>query len=151
VSEHPGKGHWWDTILNTREYSEFVEKHTENPKNVVDELSSFTVTVVNPAGSGSKGGITVEQLVTPYHLGRIDVKIERDGRRNSTWHLSTTNIRRFRFEGDIVRKADFIIIYIDYVLVKVDSQVQDSNNVVFQRDEVNGWQVWHLNVITTFY
>ncbi|KAG2176323.1 hypothetical protein INT43_005557, partial [Umbelopsis isabellina] len=104
VTEVPGEGHWWNKILDNEIYSTFIEQHVENPKDVINELEDFTVTLINPSGSGSKGGIFVEQLSTPYRLGRIHVKIVKDDQNVSTWYLTTNNIRRFRFTDQVLQR-----------------------------------------------
>jgi hypothetical protein len=94
--------------LDNEIYSNFTEKHVENPKDVIDELEEFTVSVMNPSGSGSKAGIIVEQLSTPYRLGRIYVKVVKDSQNVSTWYLRTNNIKRFRLTDQVLQKLNDI-------------------------------------------
>lgn len=96
---------------------------------------------MNPSGSGSKGGITIEQLLTPYHLGRIDVRIEKVGKRHSTLYLSTTNVKRFRLADQVVKKTERITIYVDDMLVIGEGFGTSSEDIVLLRKEANDWQV----------
>ncbi|KAG0302935.1 hypothetical protein BGZ98_007110 [Dissophora globulifera] len=84
LSEVPERGHWYSGIMHDEVMQAFLKQHLhdntvqtsisgqDNSKTVVLHPSfpnSFEITVINPAGMGSKGGIQIEQLRIPYSLG----------------------------------------------------------------------------------
>lgn len=94
-AELQGKGHWFDTIMTTASLREFYDQILTR-KNTNPSLPQvFTILVANPASMTSRGGIVVDQLITPNQLGRIEV--ERD-QAMSVWTLKTSNILRFHFK-----------------------------------------------------
>ncbi|CAO3566462.1 unnamed protein product [Mortierella alpina] len=117
LSEIPGAGHWFEGVLHDNVMQAFLKQHLhdntiahfeeqESRMTVVAHPqipSEFEITVLNPAGMGSKGGIQVEQLRIPYRKGTVKVKILRDEQRgeshdlSNTWIVETSNIRRLRF------------------------------------------------------
>ncbi|KAF9966330.1 hypothetical protein BGZ70_002655 [Mortierella alpina] len=117
LSEIPGAGHWFEGVLHDDVMQAFLKQHLhdntiahsekqENRAMVVAHLpfpSEFEITVSNPAGMGSKGGIQVEQLRIPYRKGCVKVKILQDEPRgeghdlSNTWIVESSNIRRLRF------------------------------------------------------
>ncbi len=59
--------------------------------------SSFSIFTINPATSGSRGGLKVMQLQTPFESARITVRMAEGD--VSTWTLKTRNVHRFRYRG----------------------------------------------------
>lgn len=93
--ELQGKGHWFDTVMTTTPLCKFYDQIL-SPENTAPSLPQvFTILVANPASMTSRGGIVVDQLITPNQLGRI--QIERD-QVVSAWTLKTSNILRFHFK-----------------------------------------------------
>ncbi|KAK5668312.1 hypothetical protein QVD99_005343 [Batrachochytrium dendrobatidis] len=99
VSEVPNKGHWFDGILNDDTVQDFLDLHLLPENNPTLELPSlpqgFTIQTLNPASTGSKGGIRILQLEVPFRLATIRVH-----RYENIWVLNTTNVRRFGFTHD---------------------------------------------------
>lgn len=94
-AELRGKGHWFDTVMTTTPLCKFYDQIL-SPENTAPSLPQvFTILVANPASMTSRGGIVVDQLITPNQLGRI--QIERD-QAVSAWTLKTSNILRFHFK-----------------------------------------------------
>ncbi|KAH8551499.1 hypothetical protein BGW37DRAFT_520457 [Umbelopsis sp. PMI_123] len=141
ISEYAGQGHWWDDVLDNQEFSEFITERVDDPRTMIDELDSFTITVINPSGTGSKGGITVEQLLVPYHLGRIVVRVERSGQRNTTTlRLETTNIKRFKIADELFSRLHDVTINVNHDDVWRDSFGRTGQDVVME--EMSGeWKV----------
>lgn len=77
-----GQGHWFTGVLHDAVMTTFLQTHLHDtlvtlaPKNPTgDEVKVVTlppypdtcvITVINPAGMGSKCGVQVEQLRIPY-------------------------------------------------------------------------------------
>lgn len=93
-TELPGRGHWFDTVMTTASLREFYDQILSR-QTTPSLPQAFTMTVANPASMTSRGGIVVDQLISPNQLGRI--QIERDDA-VSRWTLKTSNILRFHFK-----------------------------------------------------
>ena len=75
LSEIPGQGHWFDGIMSDDLLQEFLNK-TLNPVQLHAKSDgqlplpplpdAFTISTLNPASTGSKGGIRILQLEVPY-------------------------------------------------------------------------------------
>eukprot|EP01121_Diplochlamys_sp_Union-15-3_P019133 TRINITY_DN7129_c0_g1_i1.p1 TRINITY_DN7129_c0_g1~~TRINITY_DN7129_c0_g1_i1.p1 ORF type:complete len:874 (+),score=148.91 TRINITY_DN7129_c0_g1_i1:71-2692(+) len=92
VSEVPGQGHWFDGVVDDAVLQRFYDQHMLFPV-LPDIPKSFEVRTLNPSSSGSRGGIQILQLLTPYKLGKITVDVAG----NNTWSMKTYNVRRFGF------------------------------------------------------
>ncbi|KAG9321131.1 hypothetical protein KVV02_005257 [Mortierella alpina] len=119
LSEIPGAGHWFEGVLHDNVMQAFLNQHlhdntiahSEDQEDRATAVThprfplEFEITVLNPAGIGSRGGIQVEQLRLPYRQvkGTVKVKIVKDEQRErnyeqwNTWIVETTNVRRLRF------------------------------------------------------
>ncbi|KAI8812023.1 hypothetical protein BJ742DRAFT_794536 [Cladochytrium replicatum] len=109
VSEVPAQGHWFDGVMSDPEMQSFLDSHlipshdansstTNEGVRVPDLPDAFTLSTLNPASTGTKGGIKIFQLEVPFRLGQIRVL-----RRGNRWILKTTNVRRFGFVDDARR------------------------------------------------
>ena len=91
--ELPGKGHWFEGIMATgpmrRFYDDISSIGTSKP--ILSE--NFSIVVPSSGDMGTRGGIKVDQLVSPDQLGRINVIRNKSLR---TWSLNTSNIHRFQ-------------------------------------------------------
>lgn len=91
--ELKGKNHWFDGIMTTAPllgFYDILEREVDWP-----ELpQEFTIVIANPAEMGARGGLLVDQLISPDQLGKIEVE-----RRpiSKTWILTTSNILRLHF------------------------------------------------------
>lgn len=96
VSEIPGVGHWWDTIMNDQDTRKFMTPYLNPNSTVKPPLpTTFTVTCMNPRGFGGKGGVVPLQLTIPFRIGKI--RVFRSS--SSEWWLRTSNIRRFSIKS----------------------------------------------------
>ncbi|KAJ3120897.1 hypothetical protein HK098_004132 [Nowakowskiella sp. JEL0407] len=121
VSEIPTQGHWFDGVMSDDIMQSFLDKYLvrkvlegegrelkmeggEKGELKVGEFQkisvpvlphSFTLSTLNPASTGTKGGIRILQLEVPFRLGQIQVH-----QHGTMWILNTTNIRRFGFVDD---------------------------------------------------
>lgn len=95
LSEVPGKGHWFDGVVDDDDLQPFLTKHLSarfKPE-LPQEFSLFTM---NPASSGSRGGLRIMSLEVPFDIGRIIVKV--DFPEPGTWTIETLNVRRLRYQ-----------------------------------------------------
>ncbi|KAJ3053644.1 hypothetical protein HK097_003757 [Rhizophlyctis rosea] len=99
LSEIPNQGHWFAGVVDDDVMQSFVDTSLQNASTQGLSLpalpSAFSLSTLNPASSGSKGGIRILQLQVPFRLGTIRVH-----RQNDQWILNTTNVRRFGFVAD---------------------------------------------------
>lgn len=91
LSEIPGKGHWWTGVADDEEMSDFFSRFQNG---FPPSPPSFTLTLLNPASMESKGGVSVNQLIIPYRVGRIHAN-----QVGPLLDLSTENIRTMTFGG----------------------------------------------------
>lgn len=95
LSEVPEEGHWFDGVVDDNALQPFIARHLAAA--VKPKLpKSFSMVTMNPASSGSRGGLAILQLVVPFQLGRITV--DRDSPQPGTWTVITENVRRLRFK-----------------------------------------------------
>lgn len=109
--EIPGQRHWWEGVMTDGALSGFLTRHLDETPVIPDLPNMFSLVVANPADTGSRGGIVVDQLEEPdryvqynalyCHLLILDhrighINVERSG---GTWKLATSNVRRWHFEG----------------------------------------------------
>lgn len=95
LNEVPGKGHWFDGVVDDDDLQPFLTEHLSarfKPQ-LPQEFSLFTM---NPASSGSRGGLRIISLEVPFDIGRITVKI--DFPDPGTWTIKTINVRRLRYQ-----------------------------------------------------
>ena len=98
-TEDAGQGHWFSGVLNDKPVQEFLKQQLDINHN--SSFSSpplpnaFSISTMNPATTGSKGGIRILQLRVPFRLATIRVH-----RLGNSWILNTTNVRRFGFVKD---------------------------------------------------
>ena len=91
--ELKGKNHWFDGVMTTAPLLGFYDilgREADWPK----LPQEFTIVIANPAEMGARGGLLVDQLISPDQFGKIEVE-----RRpiSKTWVLRTFNILRFHF------------------------------------------------------
>ncbi|CAG8556557.1 9213_t:CDS:10, partial [Ambispora gerdemannii] len=118
--EDPGKGHWFDGVLSDDKIQPFFDKHLyqkdENEgaineaefyrnfsKGLFSQKKEFTLTLINPAGCGTKGGVQIEQLETPYRLAKFTMILNNDNDTDASdssklFDFKTTNISRFTID-----------------------------------------------------
>lgn len=94
LSEVSGKGHWFDGVVDDDVLQGFIEKHL-NAFAKPSLPKTFTVLTMNPATTGSRGGLRILSLEVPFQIGRIHVV--RNQPEAGTWRVATENIRRFRY------------------------------------------------------
>ncbi len=91
--ELKGDSHWFDGAMTTAPLLEFyglLEREAEWAK----LPQNFTIVIANPGEMGARGGLMVDQLISPEKFGKIEV--ERSPT-SVTWVLRTINILRLHF------------------------------------------------------
>lgn len=95
LSEVPGKGHWFDGVVDDDQLQPFIDEYL-NAKRKPVLPDSFTVMTMNPATSGSRGGLRILSLEVIFELARL--RVERIKFPIGGWRIQTQNVRRFRYE-----------------------------------------------------
>ena len=108
--EQPSKGHWYDGVMTTPQLIDFYNRCLAGEAKKPILPLSFQVVVSNPADTTSRGGLQVDQLLTPDQLGRV--KIEWDAA-SATIHCKTSNIRRFHFVESSVLMQSSTRLFVD--------------------------------------
>lgn len=95
ISEVPGKGHWFDGVVDDDDLQAFIQKHfSSTTKPALPK--TFTVFTINPASTGSRGGIRILSLEVPFQISRIRVTSDRPQR--GTWTVATENVLHFLYQ-----------------------------------------------------
>ncbi|KAL9620276.1 MAG: hypothetical protein Q9160_005175 [Pyrenula sp. 1 TL-2023] len=97
--ELPGKGHWFDGVMTTEDLKAFY-RAALNTKTLQKQLPiDFTIVVADSDDFGTKGGLGIDQVVSPARLASISVH------RNvsqASWHLRTSNVHRFHIDTSTI-------------------------------------------------
>ena len=139
--ELKGKNHWFDGIMTTVPLLDFYDilgRETDWAK----LPQKFTTVIANPADMGARGGLLVDQLISPDQLGKIEV--ERSPT-SMTWVLKTFNILRFHFiatkESDILPHE----LVIDQTSVELPPGVEMLNCWLVRSKQ----DLWHVRKTVT--
>ncbi len=80
--ELPSKGHWFDGVMTTPHLSAFYDRMCEAYQHdgcerdaQLGQMKSFSLTVGNPADTGSKFGLEVLYLQNPAGFGKLHVTV----------------------------------------------------------------------------
>ncbi|CAI2175803.1 10972_t:CDS:10 [Funneliformis geosporum] len=144
--------------MHSRQMVRLVNEYSNNPLAINVQLSSdnssikdpvllsqFTITLMNPANFGGKGDIIVEQLIIPFRLGKIHVKIYQvnpeDDSTPIVYSLKTTNIKRFKFKH---LNESISTIIIDETEFGALSIIQELRQICwfYKNDKENTWKTW---------
>jgi hypothetical protein len=129
ISEVPGKGHWFDGIVDDATIQEFFDRHVVARHSLPLE---FELKTMNPATFGGRGGIRILQLILPYRQAAIRVS-----RNDDVWLTRTTNVKRFKIARiDTVGQPRYVVI--DGFRFAVNPKSDPAHH--FCRDE-NVWQI----------
>lgn len=85
--EVEGENHWFDGIMTTDQLSSFYKQQLDGTKSQVNTPGRFSLTVANPADTGSKHGVKVLQLDRPGQIGQVDISLS-----PSACNIRTSNI-----------------------------------------------------------
>ena len=141
LSVLPGKEHWWwDTdsendggaVFDPELRSFFTEALARTTadghgrRHVAPLPRRFTLACLNPATCGGRGGVTIEQMTSPFVPARMDVRRKRveegneetgekggkrEGREGSgsglwNWSINTVNVHRIRIVDPVWLRED---------------------------------------------
>ena len=68
--EDAGADHWTDGALSDEAVQGFLDGIYRNPS--VSPPRSYSLTTMNPASTGSKGGVLIQQLHRTFRFGGLD-------------------------------------------------------------------------------
>ena len=136
-TELQGRGHWFEDVMSTEPLREFYEQTLRDGKMNNSVPHNFSIVVANPASMGSRGGIVIDQLISPNQLGKM--RIVRDHAKTA-WTIKTSNVLRFRFSSRKFKGiAPHLVIIDGYSLsLPPDSQ---AFQWWFLRSTNNSWHV----------
>jgi len=138
--ELEGKGHWFDGVMTSMPLRKFyanVLGSEDRPE--LPEI--FSIVVANPADMGSRGGLVVDQLITPDQLGKVSVAISPG---TATWVLKTSNILRFHFSPADSNLLPHELIIDDTALGLPLDEVEGEWWVL--RSRIGDWQVSFMSL-----
>ncbi|EJD02092.1 uncharacterized protein FOMMEDRAFT_157287 [Fomitiporia mediterranea MF3/22] len=92
-----GQQHWYPGVFESDTVLSFLKKvldpDNQNDK-IVNDASYFTLTVADPVRSGSMHGCTIDELIIPGRLARLQVDTH-----SGNTHIRTTNVRKFSVDS----------------------------------------------------
>ena len=140
--ELTGKGHWYDGVMTTPALRDFYAHCLAREARRVELPRQFQIVVANPADMESRGGLQVDQLLTPDQLGKVNVTWDAV---SSSVYLDTSNVRRFHFVvGSPLIKAPLELV-IDgqkiQDLQQVISDLKTQESVSWLLSEDGSWEV----------
>ncbi|KAJ3539241.1 hypothetical protein NMY22_g4823 [Coprinellus aureogranulatus] len=94
--EDPGKGHWYNSVLNGSTVQAFIDEHVQSVQQPISP-GAFALTVSNPSESGSLNGWRIHSLAIPGRLGIL--RVTRSGYPDGQLKVSTTNIQHFYIDA----------------------------------------------------
>lgn len=93
--EIAGKGHWFAGVMTTQPLIEFYANISLFSEAESELPVQFSIVIPNSGNMGSRGGIVIDQLMSPDQLGKVIVD-----RNQRSWSLKTSNIHRFHLSSD---------------------------------------------------
>lgn len=135
--ELPGKGHWFDGVMTTTYLRECYHQVLTKGSMTPELPSRFNIVVANPANQGSRGGIVVDQLVSPGQLGRLEVERSSE---TSTWGCKTSNILRFHLSTRYIEGMVPHTFHVDGCLLDVPPS-SCLDELWFLRSAEGSWKV----------
>ncbi|MCJ1391470.1 hypothetical protein MMC18_004334 [Xylographa bjoerkii] len=133
-----GKSHWFEGIMITEPMCKFYDDISRSRVSKPDLPDNFSIVVPSSGDMGSRGGIQVDQLVSPDQLGRINVN---RNKKSGTWSLRTSNIRRFHLVRSILQAGSAQAIEIDGSPPLFLSQETASGHHSFAQSSDSSWSV----------
>ena len=137
--ELDGKGHWFDGVMTTTCLRKYYDEILVRSSTYPELPHKFDMNTSNPASVGSRGGIFIDQLVTPGQLGRMEVQRSSE---MSTWSLKTSNILRFHFSSRHLKGKELDSIVVDGSLLRMPTS-PCPNDFWFLRSDEGSWEVRH--------
>ncbi len=121
--ELPGLGHWFDGVMTTSPLRDFYEYYLDGEQSLPELPMQFSIVIANPGDMGSRGGIVVDQLMSPDQYGRIHVERTPS---STIWILKTSNVLCFHLSHLLQRGG-------------ISLQVDDSPELfLFNKDQGDG-------------
>lgn len=129
ISEKKGEGHWFDGVVDDDELQNFLDLHLSATRKPVLP-TNFTLFTMNPASSGSRGGIRILSLEVAYESSRI--RVRQDFPSNGDWTINTENVRRFRYEvvNGILERPTRLFVDGDQVGIPISPDTLERRNEV---------------------
>ena len=87
-----GMGHWFEGTMTTEAMCSFYDDISTVGRSKTIVPDNFSIVVPSSGDMRTRGGIQVDQLISPDQLGRINVV---QNKKSGKWSLRTSNIRRF--------------------------------------------------------
>lgn len=96
LSEIPGKGHWFDGVVDDDVLQKFFDKYLHPGHGKPRLPRKFSMFTMNPASSSSRGGLRILQQDVPFESSKL--RVTRDVQKPGAWLIQTENVRRFRYQ-----------------------------------------------------
>ncbi|KAL8712532.1 MAG: hypothetical protein Q9225_006939 [Loekoesia sp. 1 TL-2023] len=141
--ELPGKGHYFQGVMTTQPLLRFYNRFLKGKAAEKSAPSTFELVVANPGSTGSKGGIVVDQLVSPSLLGRVKAEYTAGAK---TWRLQTSNVQRLHLAPAAVKEWLRTKISLDDTSIHLLEDVPFSSQWLVRFNN-GSWKLGGLNAI----
>ena len=136
-----GKGHWYDGVMTTeplRHFYESIHQGSQRP----GLPNSFTLVLPSSGDMRSRGGVCVDQLISPDQLGKISVV-----RDDAIWMLKTSNIHRLHFDFGRQHREKPNTLVIDGFSFSTSSCIVEAGTYWLIRSDNGSWAVGYLSPV----
>lgn len=140
-AELENKGHWFEGVMASIPLRKFYVDILDS-EDKPEPPQEFSLVIANPADMTSRGGLIVDQLISPDQLGNVNVSINFG---KSTWILRTSNVLRFHFSFGNFKPA-----LRDLVIDETSLKFPSTNSVMgcwLLRSHNGKWQVSSGSVV----
>ncbi|MCJ1399159.1 hypothetical protein MMC11_002361 [Xylographa trunciseda] len=136
--ELSGKGHWFEGIMTTEPMCQFYDDIPAAGASKPILPDNFSIVTPSSGDMGTRGGIQIDQLVSPDQLGRINVV---QNKKSGTWSLRTSNVRRFHVSRSEFQARSTQAIEIDGSHPILLSHSRASEQQSFVQSSTGSWSV----------
>lgn len=137
--ELPGEGHWFEGVMTTENLQNFY-RAALNTKTLQNELPiDFVLVVADSDDFSTRGGLGIDQVVSPARLARISVHRNLS---QASWHLRTSNVHRFHIDSSAI-----LVPRPHHLILDGEKEItlDSSGYAMFVRTEDDSWNVNDIN------
>ncbi|TFY66824.1 hypothetical protein EVG20_g4262 [Dentipellis fragilis] len=128
--EDPGESHWYPKVFANDHVQKFLDSVFELQGSEASPTKGFTLTVSNPAESGSLHGWRITGLHIPGRIARLTVQDEA-----GVISISSQNVKSFSLDRRRTPAPKLVVDGVDILLTQL------HGNIARIESGLNGWQV----------
>ena len=133
--------HWFDGAMSTLPLRNFYNKLLECKHDKPKLSRSFSVVAANPASMTTRGGISIDQLISPNQPGKLRIEQTTAG---ILWTLTSSNILRFHFSTQNTDEVSPSVWLVDGCRVNIPENSKDAKQWLLR--SIDG--SWHVSMLS---